>query len=289
MKSVKYIVENPRDALWGLSITTVGYECYKANDPYPSKEHNSGYYFDPNKGRTIQEYQLCYITEGVGTFKSASCPSCEIRSGMMFLLFPNEWHTFSPHKNSTWKQYWIGFKGINIDLRAENGFIIKEKPLFNVGINDNIVGAFKQAIDAALNESPHFQILLAGITNYLLGLMFCLDQNKKLGENNSIIHKMNLARGWMHEDLEQPVSVQEIANKLGMSYSSFRKYFKDYSGVSPSRYLQDIRLQHAKALLRTTELSIKEIAYRLHFETSDYFSSLFHKKTGLSPSEFRNL
>lgn len=33
MKSVKYIVENPRDALWGLSITTVGYECYKANDP----------------------------------------------------------------------------------------------------------------------------------------------------------------------------------------------------------------------------------------------------------------
>ena len=103
MKSVKYIVENPRDALWGLSITTVGYECYKANDPYPSKEHNSGYYFDPDKGRTIQEYQLCYITEGVGTFKSASCPSCEIRSGMMFLLFPNEWHTFSPKKNSTWK------------------------------------------------------------------------------------------------------------------------------------------------------------------------------------------
>ena len=98
MKSVKYIVENPKDALWGLSITTVGYECYKANDPYPSKEHNSGYYFDPDKGRTIQEYQLCYITEGVGTFKSASCPSCEIRSGMMFLLFPNEWHTFSPHK-----------------------------------------------------------------------------------------------------------------------------------------------------------------------------------------------
>ena len=94
---------------------------------------------------------------------------------------------------------------------------------------------------------------------------------------------------YMHEDLEKPVSVQDIANKLGMSYSSFRKYFKDYSGVSPSRYLQDIRLQHAKALLRTTELSIKEIAYRLHFETSDYFSSLFHKKTGLSPSEFRNL
>lgn len=289
MKSVKYIVENPRDALWGLSITTVGYECYEAGDPYPSKEHNSGYYFDPDKGRTIQEYQLCYITEGEGTFKSASCPLCEIKSGMMFLLFPNEWHTYAPHENSSWKQYWIGFKGVNIDVRAENGFLKKESPLFNVGIDDNIVGAFKQAIDAALNESPHFQILLAGITNYLLGLMFCLDQNKRLGENKSIVHKMNLARGWMHEDLEKPVSVQDIASRLGMSYSSFRKYFKDYSGVSPSRYLLDIRLQHAKALLRTTELPIKEIAYRLHFESSDYFSSLFHKKTGLSPSEFRSL
>ncbi|MBE6275599.1 MAG: helix-turn-helix domain-containing protein [Bacteroides sp.] len=289
MKSVKYIVENPKDALWGLSITTVGYECYEVGDPYPSKEHNSGYYFNPEKGRTLQEYQLCYITEGTGIFKSVSCPSCEIRSGMMFLLFPNEWHTYTPYKNSTWKQYWIGFKGINIDVRTENGFLKKESPLFNVGINDSIVSAFKQAIDAALNESPHFQILLAGITNYLLGLMFCLDQNERLKGSKSLIDKMNLARGWMHEDLEKPVSVRDIASRLGMSYSSFRKYFKDYSGVSPSRYLLDIRLQHAKALLRTTELPIKEIAYRLHFETSDYFSSLFHKKTGLSPSEFRNL
>lgn len=288
MKSVKYIVENSRDALWGLSITTVGYESYHIGDTYPSKEHNSGYYFNPEKGRIIHEYQLCYITEGSGVFKSSSCPSRELKSGMMFLLFPNEWHTYSPQVNSSWKQYWIGFKGVNIDLRAKNSFFKREDPIFNVGIDDNIIGAFRQAIDVALNESSHFQILLAGITNYLLSLMFCLGQNEKLYKNQTIVHKMNLARGWMHEEIEAPVSIQEIACRLGMSYSSFRKHFKDYSGISPSRYLQDIRLQHAKALLRTTEMSIKEIAYRLHFETSDYFSAQFHKKTGLSPREFRN-
>lgn len=289
MKSVKYIVENPQDALWGLSITTVGYEAYNINEKYPSKEHNSGYYFNPDKGRILQEYQLCYISEGLGWFKSSSCPLCEIKSGMMFLLFPNEWHTYSPKANSNWKQYWIGFKGINIDLRVKNKLLKKENPIFNVGINDNIINLFRHAIDVALNESSHFQILLAGIANHLLGLMFCLDQNEKLNDNKTIISKIDLARGWMHEELETQVSIQDIANRLGMSYSSFRKYFKNYTGISPAHYLKDIRLQHAKALLRTTDMSIKEIAYRLHFETSDYFSSQFHKKMGISPTEFRKI
>lgn len=289
MKSIKYIVESPKDSLWGLTITTVGFESYDAGEKYPSKEHNSSYYFIPEKGRTLQEYQLCYITEGQGIFKSASCPLCEVKSGMMFLLFPNEWHTYSPQENSLWKQYWIGFKGTNIDFYIKNGFFKRNNPIFDIGINENIINSFRQAIDISLNENPHFQILLAGIVNYLLGFTYYLNQNKKLNENKTIVYKINLACSWMHEELENPISIQEIANKLGMSYSSFRKYFKDYTGISPSHYLQDIRLQHAKTLLRTTKMSIKEIAYRLHFETMNHFSYQFHKKIGVCPSKFRQL
>jgi len=73
-----------------------------------------------------------------------------------------------------------------------------------------------------------------------------------------------------------------------VSYSNFRKLFKEYTGISPAMYQQDLRLQRAKEMLSTTNLSIKEIAYRLNFESPDYFSCKFKVKTGQKPSEFRS-
>jgi AraC-like DNA-binding protein len=52
-------------------------------------------------------------------------------------------------------------------------------------------------------------------------------------------------------------------------------------------YQQELRLQRAKEMLSTTNLSIKEIAYRLNFDSPDYFSAKFKIKTGRKPSEFR--
>ncbi len=72
-----------------------------------------------------------------------------------------------------------------------------------------------------------------------------------------------------------------------MSYSNFRKLFKEYTGISPASYQQSLKLQRAKELLTTTDMSIKEIAYRLSFDSPDYFSSKFRMKTGRKPSEFR--
>ena len=54
-------------------------------------------------------------------------------------------------------------------------------------------------------------------------------------------------------------------------------------------YQQNLKLQRAKELLSTTDESIKEIAYRLNFESPDYFSAKFKIQTGMKPSDFRNM
>lgn len=72
-----------------------------------------------------------------------------------------------------------------------------------------------------------------------------------------------------------------------MSYSYFRKLFKEYTGLSPASYFLDIKLQRAKDLLCKTQLSVKEIAYMLNFDSPDYFCTLFKKKTGKRPGDFR--
>lgn len=284
---IKYVVENERDPLWGLSISTVGCEVIGKKEKYPTDKHQSGYYFSPERGRILQEYQLVYITEGQGVLQTESIDKTVIEAGTMFLLFPGEWHTYVPNELTGWKQYWIGFKGTNMEHLVKNGFWHKKSPVFHIGMNEEIVCLYRQAIEVADKEQAYFQQVLGGITNHLLGLLYSLDRNNRLGKNQHLVEQINRARVLMQEKIETSLSVQEIAMQLGMSYSSFRQLFKEYTGLSPARYFQEIKLQRAKALLCTTHLSVKEIAYSLNFESPDYFSTLFKKKTGKKPSDFR--
>ncbi len=72
-----------------------------------------------------------------------------------------------------------------------------------------------------------------------------------------------------------------------MSYSWFRKMFKQYTGLSPAQYQLWVKLQKAKALLIGSSKNIKEIAFLLEFESSNYFTVFFKQKTGMTPVEFR--
>lgn len=85
----------------------------------------------------------------------------------------------------------------------------------------------------------------------------------------------------------KPLSLNEIASKLNLSYAWFRKNFKRYTGMSPLQYQLQIKLNRAKSLLLEQEIPIKNIAYTCGFESNYYFTRYFKKSTGLSPTKFR--
>ena len=264
MQNSKYMLATERDLKWGLTVSTVGYEEIAPGDPYPTKGHADGYYFNIEKGRVLNEYQLLYNPEGEGVFESAHCPQTKIKAGDMFLLFPGEWHTYHPNPRVGWKSHWIGFKGRNMDDRVKAGFLTPEKPIYHVGYSAIIEGLYRRAFAAAREEAAYSQQEMAGLVNHLIGKMYSLERNIELSRNQ-----------------------QGIAEELGVSYSNFRKLFKEYTGLSPATYQQELRLLRAKELLSTTDLSIKEIAYRLNFESPDYFSAKFKAKMGIKPSEVK--
>lgn len=287
MQKSKYMLANERDAQWGLTVSTVGFEVIEPGDPYPTKGHADGYYFNVEKGRILNEYQLLYNTAGEGTFESTHCPKTYIKPGDMFLLFPGEWHSYHPKAHTGWNSFWIGFKGKNMDDRVKAGFLLPEKPIYHVGYSFVIEALYKRAYEIAMEEAAYSQQTLAGIVNYLIGTMYSLERNIELGKNQMQVDMINRARLRIRESLETDVTIQQIADEQGVSYSNFRKLFKEYTGLSPAIYQQELRLLRAKELLTTTELSIKEIAYRLNFESPDYFSAKFKAKIGLKPSDIR--
>lgn len=288
MQISKYLVANPHDGLWGLTVSTVGYEEIAPDDDYPTHGHADGYYFNLSKGRILNEYQLLYLTEGEGIFHSSTVKNAKIKAGDLFLLFPGEWHSYHPLPEVGWKSYWIGFKGQNMDSRVLHGFLSPEKPIYHVGFSSWIDNMYRLAFETAKEEGAFVQQTLAGVVNLLIGLMYSLERNLQLNSNKEHVNMVNHARNRIRETLEDDLTIQKIAKEMSVSYSNFRKLFKEFTGVSPCLYQQDLRLQRAKELLTTSNLSIKQIAYQLRFESPDYFSSKFKIKTGITPSEFRN-
>jgi AraC-like DNA-binding protein len=286
MLPIKYITENNRDEQWGLTVCSVGCQNILPNESYPPKNHENEYIFTPDKGRVIDEYQMLYIVEGSGVLATSSCRQVQIKAGYVFLLFPGEWHTYCPDMNTGWKEYWIGFRGINMDSRVSAGFFQKENPVYNIGYSEYVISLYSEAIRVAQSQEKYFQQLLAGIVNHLLGIVFSTHENRKLMESSSPMLIDN-ARSYMQSMVENDMKMPEVAAYLNMSYSSFRHMFKQYTGMAPSQYYINLKIQKAKEMLRSTSATIKEISYHLHFDTPEYFTKIFRKKTGMSPSRFR--
>lgn len=283
----KYLIVNETDRRFGLWVNTVGFEAIAPDSPYPLKEHPSGYFFNVEKGRVLHEYQLIYITKGCGQFSSESVGGRHVCGGRLMLVFPGRWHTYRPYRNVGWNEYYIGFEGPVADSLMRGGFFSEEQPVIDIGLSEEFVSLYSRALDVAEADSVASQQHLAGIVMHMLGLVISLSRNRQF-EMSAIRQKIEKARIYMKEHVGENISVEQLAADLNISYSWFRKAFREYTGYAPAKYFQELRIQRAKQMLVGTPLSAKEIAVELGYGSAEYFYCMFKKSTGLTPHEYRS-
>ena len=292
MESVhlKYLAVNPVDLKWGTAVNSAGFQEVRPGEDYPPGNHPSRYIFTVANGRVLQEYQLIYITEGRGKFYCETLgrnKAVALESGMMFLLFPGEWHSYHPDPQTGWKEYWIGFNGHFVDNLITEKFFSKDCPVFKVNIHEDIVNLYNSAISAAVSQESGFQQVLAGIVSRLLSLAYFYDRNSQFRQSDTA-NKIGQAKVMIYDNF-MSISPEGIASKLCLSYSSFRKTFKEYTGFSPARFINEVRMSKAKEMLTNTSMSIKEVAYHVGYNNHDYFFTAFRHMTGQTPAEYRNM
>ena len=264
---LKYLAVNPFDLKWGIAVNSVGFQEIEPGMEYPPSNHPSRYAFSTKNGRILNEFQLLYITEGKGRFQSETLgrqKTVQISKGDMFLLIPGEWHTYCP------------------DKLLKEGFISKSKPIFNVHLHEEIVDLYNEAIKISSSQESGFQQVLAGIVDRLLGLAYFKDRNSQFEESDTA-DKISQAKLMVFENYTS-ITPEEIAAKLCLSYSSFRKTFKEYTGFSPAKFINDVRMRKAKELLTNTSMNIKEIAYSVGYNNHDYFFTAFRHSTVQTPA-----
>ena len=147
--------------------------------------------------------------------------------------------------------------------------------------------AFARAIETAREDKIAAQQYLAGIVLHIVGKILSLSKNNQY-ENSDTYQKIEQAKIMMQENIYKEITPEEIADRLNISYSWFRKQFKAYTGYAPAQYFQELKINKAKYLLSETTLPVKDIAYQLNFNSTEYFFSIFKRKTRHTPSEYRN-
>lgn len=284
----KYLHPTEHDARWGLETTCVGRQLIDIQAVYPPRIHPREYLMNSEDGRVLDEYQLVYLVSGEGIFESKHCPIQKIQSGNIFMLFPGEWHSYRPLSDTGWEEYWVGFKGKEMDEKVENGFFNVHSPVFRIGLSEEIVKLYSHILDLSQKQPPGHQQYMAGIVNHMLGIVY---SQSMMGTPNTpkIEEMVNHAKIFISANLQSPIYSAQIAEQLKVNHLYFCRKFKQYTGFSPSRYILEMRIQRSKQLLCSTNLNSQQIAYDCGFESSGYFCMVFRKKVGMSPLEYRKV
>ena len=100
---------------------------------------------------------------------------------------------------------------------------------------------------------------------------------------------MEYARRYFNEHYSEQISIEDYAESRNMSVSWFQRNFKQIVNHSPMQYILTIRMNNAASLLESSDYSMAEISTIVGYDNPLYFSRLFKKQKGVSPSEYRKL
>jgi transcriptional regulator GlxA family with amidase domain len=99
--------------------------------------------------------------------------------------------------------------------------------------------------------------------------------------------KILRAQDYLHEYFNAEFSMDELAQRIGMSNRNFTRRFKQATGETPISYLHQLRINCAKHLLETDYKSVQEVCHEVGYEDIPFFRNIFRRYTGFSPSEYR--
>jgi AraC family transcriptional regulator len=102
-----------------------------------------------------------------------------------------------------------------------------------------------------------------------------------------LCRKLRLATEYIERNLRSSLTLAEIAAEIHLNPQYFARVFKKAVGQSPHQYIVEKRVERAKELLKTTELSLADIASQVGIATQSHFTTVFHHITGVTPREFR--
>lgn len=242
------------------------------------------------KPRILEDYFLFFISNGSCYFNSNG-KDFVINKNDVYFLFPDVIHSYKTDESDPVIEWWIGFNGANAKIILHELGITPENPVVR-SVSDPL---FKQLIEELLEisscSSPNNILKASGILHLLFNILSekCSNSyDSQKTPSDGLTDGIRSARLFLDVNYPNNISMEQTAKYANMSRSHFSTKFKAETGQSPLEYLTEIRIQRAKQYLNGSALSIAETASSVGIFDEKYFSRLFKKIIGISPSEYRD-
>ncbi len=214
-----------------------------------------------------------YVLTGEGFFNSMP-----VKAGEGFYVGANvkcEYHTSD---EKPWRYFWVAFAGEAAENIAKKYVQTDENGIFEFNLNSKFMSLFE---NITAEDSP---VSATRAIGYFYFLTSYHGKSEKSFKNRYVEE----AKRYMNLNLSSQISITDVAAAVGVNDRYLYNLFIKYEGVSPKRYLSELRLSRSELMLKSTSFSITEIAEGCGFPDVLSFSRFFSKNKAVSPSKFRS-
>ena len=232
------------------------------------------------------DWQLLYVASGKAHFYIKG-QDIVVTSGNMVLFQPKQEMHYEYFGKDKPEVYWVHFTGGQVRSILKKYEIPLDTNVFYSGNSPTYGYLFKEMI----LELQTCRIGYESLLSMYLEQIFVLIQRSRLDKrpvvSSHLQEEMGIARRYFQEHYNEDINIEEYALSRNMSVSYFLKKFKEVTTKSRMQYILAIRINNAVSLLESTDYNVTEISTIIGYDNPLYFSRIFKKQKGVSPSDYR--
>lgn len=231
---------------------------------------------------------LIYCVDGKGWYCIRG-KKYAIEKNQYIIIPSNEPYSFGADENNPWTIYWLHFRG-----KMSMGFFPSQPAPTSILPGDHSrlqdrTQLFEEIYSCfSMGYIKEYMIYSSMCLYMFLGSFLWLEQyrhykipsHKEYPFSSRVVH-------YMQENIENNLTLEQLSAYFKYSPSHFSMLFQKETGVSPISFFIRLKMQKACQYIELTNLKLNEIAIRLGFEEPAYFSRIFTKVMGISPSAYR--
>lgn len=236
----------------------------------------------------LSSYLFFLVLDGSGLLEYDGATYSLAKGDCIFLDCHKSYaHCTSDH---LWELKWVHFYGPNMCSIYEKYVERGGRPYFHPNNLSEYEFILNQLYDiASSTDYIRDMRIFEKLTNLLTKLM---EESWQPGSScYNVSNKRNLqaVKDYLDQNYQDKIILDKLSEKFFINKFYLTRIFKEQFGTSINNYLTQIRITHAKQLLRFTELTIKEIGVKCGLSDENYLTRVFKKMEGLTPGEFRRM
>lgn len=237
------------------------------------------------QGGKPDHYILYYVKEGRGTVVARQMTH-KVEAGQGFVIYPQEEMWIRPNYKDGMNVTWVAFSGYLVEQYLGRANLTSYEPVFK----DNDAHDGEKMFDDLLRASMTFPNRYCKMMAQLYSIFgFLLDNVSWEARPNEATAESYLVKAldFIDTNFFEDITVNDIAAWVGLSRKALTSVFTGLTGFTVKDYLIYYRITRAVNLLRSSKLSIEQVAESVGYKDQFYFSKQFKKNVGMTPSECR--